>query len=65
MTYHNQSDRGDDEPLFVISIAAKLMAIHAQSLRHYERLGAARRAELQCYRDPMLPVVPPEGEGDS
>ena len=57
MTYHNQSDRGDDEPLFVVSIAAKMMAIHTQSLRHYERLDAARQAELQPYRDRMLPAV--------
>lgn len=49
MSYHNQSDRGDDEPLFVISIAAKMMAIHAQSLRHYDWLGQVRRAELQPY----------------
>ncbi len=106
----------DDEPLFVISIAAKMVGMHAQSLRHYERLGLVRpsrsrgrvrlysradverllhiqrlvndlgvnlagaevvirlnqrirrmeeemerlRAELQAYRDRMLPAVPPE-----
>jgi MerR family transcriptional regulator/heat shock protein HspR len=32
----------DDEPLFVISIAAKMIGMHAQSLRHYERLGLVR-----------------------
>ena len=32
----------DDEPLFVISIAAKMVRMHAQSLRHYERLGLVR-----------------------
>ncbi len=32
----------DDEPLFVISIAAKMVGMHAQSLRHYERLGLVR-----------------------
>ncbi len=58
-------DREDDEPLFVISVAAKMVGMYAQSLRHYERLGQVRRAEPQSYRDPMLPVVPPEGEGDS
>ncbi len=108
----------DDEPLFVISIAAKMVGMHAQSLRHYERLGLVRpsrsrgrvrlysradverllhvqrlvndlgvnlagaevvirlnerihrmeqemerlRAELQAYRDRMLPAVP-EGQG--
>ena len=107
----------DDEPCFVISIAAKMVGMHAQSLRHYERLGLVRpsrsrgrvrlysradverllhiqrlvndlgvnlagaevvmrlsqrirrmegemerlRAELQSYRDRMLPAVP-EGE---
>jgi len=45
VTYHNQSDRGDDEPLFVISIAAKMVGMHAQSLRNYERLGPARPGE--------------------
>jgi len=48
----------DEEPLFVISVAAKMVGMHAQSLRHYEWLGAACRAELQCYRDRMLPAVP-------
>ncbi len=32
----------DDEPLFVISIAARMVGMHAQSLRHYERLGLIR-----------------------
>ena len=32
----------DDEPCFVISIAAKMVGMHAQSLRHYERLGLLR-----------------------
>jgi MerR family transcriptional regulator/heat shock protein HspR len=106
----------DDEPLFVISVAARMVGMHAQSLRHYERLGLVRpsrsrgrvrlysradverllhiqrlvndlgvnlagaevvirlnerirrmeeemqglRAELQSYRDRMLPAVPPE-----
>ncbi len=108
-----------DEPLFVISIAAKMVGMHAQSLRHYERLGLVRpsrsrgrvrlysradverllhvqrlvndlgvnlagaevvmrlnqrlrrreeemqrlRAELQAYRDRMLPAVPEEVAG--
>jgi len=57
VTYHNQSDRGDDEPLFVISIAAKMVGMHAQSLRNYERLGPVRRAELQSYHDRVLPAM--------
>ena len=27
------------EPLFVISVAARMAGLHAQTLRHYERLG--------------------------
>ena len=43
----------DDEPLFVISIAAKMVGMHAQSLRSYERLGLVRpsrsRGRLRLY----------------
>ena len=28
-----------DEPLFVISIAARMVGVHAQTLRYYERAG--------------------------
>ncbi len=38
----NHARHDDDEPLFVISIAAKMVGMHAQSLRHYERLGLIR-----------------------
>lgn len=31
-----------DEPCYVISIAARMVGMHAQSLRHYERLGLVR-----------------------
>ncbi len=47
----------EDEPLFVMGIAAKMVGMHAQSLCHYERLGPVRVAELQHYRDRMLPTV--------
>lgn len=30
---------GDDEPCYVISIAARLVGMHQQSLRYYERAG--------------------------
>jgi MerR family transcriptional regulator/heat shock protein HspR len=33
MNIHN------DEPCYVISIAAKMIGIHAQTLRYYERVG--------------------------
>ena len=29
----------DDEPVFVISVAAELAGMHAQTLRQYDRLG--------------------------
>ena len=35
MTYENQ----DQEPAFVISVAARMVGLHAQTLRSYERLG--------------------------
>ena len=28
-----------DEPCFVISVAARIVGVHAQTLRHYERMG--------------------------
>ncbi len=42
MVERNRVHDDDDEPLFVISIAAKMIGMHAQSLRHYERLGLIR-----------------------
>lgn len=32
-------DHSDDEPCYVISIAARLVGMHAQTLRQYERVG--------------------------
>ncbi|MFN8534060.1 MAG: helix-turn-helix transcriptional regulator [Dehalococcoidia bacterium] len=29
----------NDEPCYVISVAARLLGVHAQTLRYYERLG--------------------------
>lgn len=29
----------DDEPRYVISVAAKMLGLHAQTLRYYERAG--------------------------
>ena len=31
-----------DEPCYVISVAARMVGLHAQSLRHYERVGLIR-----------------------
>ena len=36
MTTENQFR---DEPCFVISVAARIVGVHAQTLRHYERVG--------------------------
>jgi MerR family transcriptional regulator/heat shock protein HspR len=32
----------DDEPMYVISIAARLLGLHQQTLRYYERVGLIR-----------------------
>src|SRR5579859_6351392 len=34
----------NDEPCFVISIAARMVPLHAQTLRHYERVGLVKPA---------------------
>lgn len=41
-----ESDRSDvtDEPCYIISVAAKLVQMHPQTLRYYERLGLIRPA---------------------
>jgi len=36
------ADRGTDEPVYVISIAARLVGVHPQTLRTYERMGFVR-----------------------
>jgi MerR family transcriptional regulator, heat shock protein HspR len=113
------NEREEHEPCYVISVAARMVGLHAQSLRHYERIGLVQpnrshgrqrlysqsdvqrlkhiqrliqdlgvnlagveviirmnervrkmeeemerlRAELQAYRDRMLPVVHKEEQG--
>ncbi len=32
-------NHGDDEPIYVISVAARLVEMHPQTLRYYERAG--------------------------
>jgi len=32
-------ERENQEPCYVISVAARMVGLHAQSLRHYERIG--------------------------
>ncbi len=42
MQEQNQDRYHDQEPCYVISVAARMVGLHAQSLRHYERLGLVR-----------------------
>jgi MerR family transcriptional regulator/heat shock protein HspR len=39
MTQEQRRNEHEDEPCYVISVAARLVGMHAQSLRHYERIG--------------------------
>lgn len=34
-----EQDRLREEPCFVISVASRMVGLHAQTLRHYERVG--------------------------
>ena len=34
-----EQERLREEPCFVISVAARIVGVHAQTLRHYERIG--------------------------
>jgi MerR family transcriptional regulator, heat shock protein HspR len=34
-----EAPHDDDEPCYVISVAARIIGMHAQTLRQYERLG--------------------------
>src|SRR3990172_3477207 len=46
-------NRDHEEPCYVISVAARMVGMHAQSLRDYERLGLVRpsrsRGRLRLY----------------
>lgn len=33
------ADDGHEEPAFIISVAARMLGVHAQTLRYYERVG--------------------------
>ena len=43
----------DDEPCYVISVAARMLGMHAQTLRYYERAGLVRpsrsRGRIRLY----------------
>ncbi|MQF48729.1 MerR family transcriptional regulator [SAR202 cluster bacterium AC-647-N09_OGT_505m] len=51
-TYRNQS-WDDDDPCFVISVAARMVHVHSQTLRYYEREGllepARSRGNIRLY----------------
>lgn len=42
-----ESHTHEDEPCYVISVAARLVGMHAQSLRNYERIGLIRPSRSQ------------------
>jgi MerR family transcriptional regulator/heat shock protein HspR len=35
-------DTNEDEPCYVISVAARMVGMHAQTLRYYERMGVLK-----------------------
>ena len=37
----------DEEPCYVISVAARMVGMHAQTLRYYERVGILRPSRSQ------------------
>ena len=43
----------EDEPCYVISVAARMVGVHAQTLRYYERIGlvfpARSRGNIRMY----------------
>lgn len=43
----NQRHNYDNEPCYVISVAARMVGMHAQSLRNYERMGLIRPSRSQ------------------
>ena len=39
VTYHSEQPLDDNEPCYVISVAARIIRVHTQTLRYYEREG--------------------------
>ncbi len=54
-TERTRDETPDDEPCYVISVAARMVGLHAQSLRNYERIGLIRpgrsRGRVRLYSD--------------
>ena len=52
VTFRSQS-WNDDEPCYVISVAARMIQVHSQTLRYYEREGllepARSRGNIRLY----------------
>ena len=38
---------GRDEPMFIISVAARMLGVQTQTLRHYERMGLIEPARTR------------------
>ena len=45
-----------DAQIFVISVAAELAGMHAQTLRNYDRLGLGHPASNHRWRTTLLPA---------
>lgn len=56
--YHTPVPR-DDEPRYVIHVAARLVGLHPRTLRHYEQIGLLERhdAEQSGYSEADLEQV--------
>ena len=54
-TERRRDEMPDDEPCYVISVAARMVGLHGQSLRNYERVGLIRpgrsRGRVRLYSD--------------
>ena len=54
-TERRRDEMPDNEPCYVISVAARMVGLHAQSLRNYERIGLIRpgrsRGRVRLYSD--------------
>ncbi len=44
---HHRDGPNPDEPIYVISIAARMLNLHPQTLRHYEKIGLVEPARSE------------------
>jgi MerR family transcriptional regulator/heat shock protein HspR len=47
MTNEFEEPSNEDEPCYVISVAARMVGMHAQTLRYYERVGVLKPSRSQ------------------